>query len=113
VEVGICRDPNALAGGPHPVDGPRFPVVGGWRIDSTGHEGGTVKAIKLLGILLIVGGTLGLVYGGFSYTKQTHETKLGPLALTVKDTGRVDIPVWAGVGAIAVGAVLLLLPRRP
>jgi hypothetical protein len=71
-----------------------------------------MNALKGLGILLIAAGTLGLVYGGFTYTRQTHETQLGPLALTVKDTGTVKIPVWAGVGAIAAGAALLLVNRR-
>ena len=71
-----------------------------------------MNAVKVLGIALLAAGTLALVYGGFTYTKETHETRIGPLELVVKDQARVDIPVWAGVGAIAVGAVLLLLPRR-
>jgi hypothetical protein len=60
-------------------------------------------------LVLIVAGVLGLVYGSFSYTKETHEAKVGPIELTVKDKETVNIPVWAGVGAIAVGGVLLLL----
>jgi hypothetical protein len=60
-------------------------------------------------LVLIVTGTLGLAYGGFSYTKETHEAKVGPIELTVKDKETVNIPVWAGVGAIAIGGVLLLL----
>ena len=57
-------------------------------------------------------GVLALVYGGFSYTKETHETKLGPIELTVKDKETVSVPVWAGVGAIAVGSALLLWRGR-
>ena len=71
-----------------------------------------MSAIKIAGILLIAAGILGLVYGGFSYTKETHETKIGPLELSVKDKGKVNVPVWAGVGAIVVGGVLLLLPGK-
>ena len=71
-----------------------------------------MNVIKVLGIGLIVAGVLALVYGGFSYTKETHETKLGPIEFTVKDQERVNLPVWAGVGAIAIGSVLLLLPAR-
>ena len=52
---------------------------------------------------------LGLVYGGFTYTKETHKAKLGPLELTVKDDETVNIPVWAGVGAIVLGGVLLIV----
>ena len=61
---------------------------------------------------MIVAGVLGLVYGSFSYTKETHEAKLGPIELSVQEKERVNIPVWAGVGAIAVGAALLLLGAR-
>jgi TRAP-type C4-dicarboxylate transport system permease small subunit len=67
-----------------------------------------MNAIKIAGIALIVAGVLGLVYGSFSYTKETHEAKLGSLQLSVKDKETVNVPVWAGVGAIAVGGLLLL-----
>ena len=67
-----------------------------------------MSGVKILAIVLIVAGILGLAYGNFSYTKETHEAKLGPLELSVKETQTVNIPAWAGVGAIAVGAVLLL-----
>jgi len=67
-----------------------------------------MDAMKILAIVLIVAGVLALVYGGFSYISDTHTTKLGPINLSVKDKERVNIPIWAGVGAIVVGAVLLL-----
>jgi len=65
--------------------------------------------MKILAIVLIVAGVLALVYGGFSYVSDTHTTKLGPIKITTQDRERVNIPLWAGVGAIAVGAALLLL----
>ncbi len=68
-----------------------------------------MNAVKMVAILLIAGGVLGLVYGGFSYTKETHEAKLGPIELSVKDKRTINIPVWAGVGAIVLGSALLLL----
>jgi LPXTG-motif cell wall-anchored protein len=52
------------------------------------------------------------VYGSFSYTKTTHEAKLGPIELSLKDKQTVNVPVWAGVGGIAVGAALLLFSRK-
>ena len=55
---------------------------------------------------------LGLVYGNFNYTRETHDAKLGPIELSVKDTQTVNIPVWAGVGAIVAGALLLLVPKK-
>jgi hypothetical protein len=67
-----------------------------------------MNGIRILAIALIVGGILGLVYRSFTYTKETHEAKLGSLELSVKDKETVNIPVWAGVGAVGVGAVLLL-----
>jgi hypothetical protein len=71
-----------------------------------------MNAIKIVAIVLILGGVLGLVYGSFSYTKETHEAKLGPIELSVKDKQTVNVPVWAGVGAIVLGAGLLLLGNK-
>jgi len=71
-----------------------------------------VNPIKIAALVLIVAGVLGLVYGSFSYTKETHEAKVGPIELTMKDKETVNIPVWAGVGAIAIGGALLLLGGR-
>lgn len=68
-----------------------------------------MNAVKLLAVVLIVAGTLGLVYGSFSYTKETHEAKLGPIELSVKDKETINVPVWAGVGSIAAGVVLLVM----
>ncbi|MCK9193933.1 MAG: hypothetical protein M0P19_08690 [Nevskia sp.] len=67
---------------------------------------------KVVALVLIVGGILGLAYGSFSYTKETHDVKLGPLELTVKEKQTVNVPVWGGLGAIAIGGVLLLLGGR-
>ena len=68
--------------------------------------------MKILAIILIVAGVLALVYGGFSYVSDTHTAKLGPINLSVKEKERVNIPVWAGVASIAVGAALLLLGNK-
>jgi len=71
-----------------------------------------MNATKVLGIVLLIGGILGLVYGGFTYTKETHETKIGPLVLSVKDKETVNVPIWAGVGAIVIGGLLLVGGNR-
>jgi len=68
-----------------------------------------MNAIRIAAIALIVAGVLGLVYGSFSYTKETHQAKIGPIELSVKDKETVNVPVWAGVGAIIIGGALLLL----
>ena len=71
-----------------------------------------MSAIKLVAIALMVAGVLGLVYGKFSYTEETHDAKVGPIELSVNDTETVNIPVWAGVGAIVAGALLLVVPKK-
>jgi len=67
-----------------------------------------MNAIRIAAIALIVAGVLGLVYGGFSYTSETHNTKLGPIELKVTEKERVNVPIWAGVAAIVVGGALLV-----
>jgi len=71
-----------------------------------------MNAVKIAAIALIVAGVLGLAYGSFSYTKETHQAKLGPIELSVKEQETVNVPVWAGVGAIVIGGVLLLLGSK-
>lgn len=68
-----------------------------------------MNGTKIAALLLIIAGVLGLAYGGFTYTKETHETQLGPIELTVKDKETVNIPVWAGAGAIIAGVMLLVV----
>jgi len=71
-----------------------------------------MNPIKIAALALVVAGVLGLVYGGFSYTKDTHDAKIGPIELSVKEKERVNVPVWAGVISIAAGAGLLLFGNR-
>jgi TRAP-type C4-dicarboxylate transport system permease small subunit len=71
-----------------------------------------MNANKMMAIVLIVAGALGLAYGGFTYTKETHRAELGPIELSVKDTQTVNIPVWAGIGAIVLGGALLVFGSR-
>jgi uncharacterized membrane protein len=67
-----------------------------------------MDTVKIVAIILIVGGVLGLVYGKFSYTKETHDAKFGPLELSVEEKETVNIPAWAGVAAIAAGTLIIL-----
>lgn len=70
-----------------------------------------MNAVKILAFALIAAGILGLVYGNFSYTKETHAAKIGSLELSVKDKETVNVPVWVGAGTIGVGALLLLVRK--
>lgn len=65
--------------------------------------------MKGIGLGLIVLGVLALAYGGFTYTKKTDTAKIGPLEISVKDKETVNIPIWAGIGAIVVGAGVLAM----
>ena len=71
-----------------------------------------MSTIKIVAIVLIVAGLLGVMYGKFSYTKETHEAKLGSLEMSFKEKETVNIPAWAGVAAIAAGAALLLVRTK-
>jgi hypothetical protein len=70
-----------------------------------------MNANKLAAMLLIVAGVLGLAYGGFSYTKATHQADVGPLHMSVNEKQYLNIPVWAGICAIVVGGLLLVRGR--
>ena len=70
-----------------------------------------MDAFKTLAIVLVVGGVLALIYGGFSYTDDTQAAKIGPVELTVSETKTVNIPVWAGIASIVAGASIILARR--
>ena len=68
--------------------------------------------MRMVGIVLLVVGILALVYGGFSYTKQTHDAKIGPLDISVSEKQQVNVPVWAGIVMVVVGGGLLVSGRK-
>lgn len=67
-----------------------------------------MNTVRWIGIALIVAGALGLGYGSFSFTKETHQAKLGPLEFSVKEKETVNVPVWAGAAAVAIGLILVV-----
>ena len=71
-----------------------------------------MNALKIPAIVLILAGVLGLAYGSFSFTKQTHDVKVGPIEMSVQDKQTVTVPAWAGIGAILIGGALVLLGAR-
>ena len=68
--------------------------------------------MRMIAIVLLAVGAVALVYGGFSYTRQTHDAKIGPLEISVTEKERVNVPVWAGVTLVVVGAGLLLTQKK-
>ncbi len=71
-----------------------------------------MNAMKIAAIALIAAGVLALAYGGFTYTSETHEATVGPIELSVDEKQTIDVPVWAGVGAIVIGGLLLVFGLR-
>jgi len=71
-----------------------------------------MNSVRVAAIVLIIGGVLGLMYGSFSYTQDTHEAKIGSVELSVKDKQTVNVPVWASAGAIGLGGLLFLFGGR-
>lgn len=70
-----------------------------------------MNAVKLLAVVLIVTGALGLAYGSFSYTKNTHQAKIGPMELSIKDKETINVPAWLGVVSIVAGVALLFVRK--
>jgi hypothetical protein len=68
--------------------------------------------LRIAALALIVAGAVGLAYGSFSWTRETHQATLGPIALSVTEKQTVNVPVWLGIGAIVAGGALLLLGSR-
>ena len=71
-----------------------------------------MNAVKMIAIVLIVAGVLGLVYQQFSYTRETTQAKIGPLELSLKEKETVNVPLWVSIGAIGLGVVLLVTARK-
>ena len=71
-----------------------------------------MTTLKAIAFALLVAGVLALVYGGFTYTKKTHKTELGPISFAVKEKETVNVPVWAGVAAVVAGGVLLFVNTK-
>jgi hypothetical protein len=73
------------------------------QVNIEARQGKKISVFRILAVALIVLGALGLVYGSFSYTKEAHPLKLGPIDVSITHKETVNVPVWVGVGAIAVG----------
>lgn len=67
-----------------------------------------MNIFKIAGVILIIAGVLGLIYGKFSYTKETKETKMGPIELSIKEQQMVNIPFWVGASSVVFGSLILL-----
>jgi hypothetical protein len=73
---------------------------------------GLMNTQRLVAFVLLIAGALGLIYGGFSYTRETHQANVGSLHMSVDETRHVNIPVWAGIGALVAGGLMLAMGRK-
>ena len=71
-----------------------------------------MNTTRLIAIILIAAGALGLVYGGFSHTKETTGVKLGPLELKVQERERINVPLIVSAASIVIGVGLLVVGRN-
>lgn len=71
-----------------------------------------MSTARIVAVVLIAAGIVGLMYGKFGYTKETHNAKLGSLELSIQEKRTVNVPLWTGVGALLVGGALLLVPHK-
>jgi len=71
-----------------------------------------MNSTKIAALVLIVVGALALAYGGFTYTKDTHDTDIGPIHMSIDEKERVDIPIWVGIGALVLGGVLFVIDKK-
>jgi TRAP-type C4-dicarboxylate transport system permease small subunit len=73
---------------------------------------GVEVEMRTIAIVILAAGILALAYGGFSYTRETHDAKIGPLSISVSENRRVNVPVWAGVVLAVVGGGLLVAGKK-
>lgn len=71
-----------------------------------------MNGLRGVAVALIIAGILGLSYGGFTYTQETHTADIGSLHLSVDEEQWVNIPIWLGIGALVLGGALLLVGRK-
>ncbi|MFT7115892.1 MAG: hypothetical protein ACI9I0_001099 [Rhodoferax sp.] len=112
----LCEEERRSNPGSHGL--PRFARRGEIeKITMTIHspsisQGVPMNATRIFAVILIAAGAVALAYGSFSYTKDTTAVKVGPMELTVKEKETVTVPLWAGVGAIVVGGLLLVMGKK-
>ncbi|HZT63591.1 MAG TPA: hypothetical protein VFA36_10685 [Burkholderiales bacterium] len=70
-----------------------------------------MSAAGIVTIVLIAAAIFALVYGKFRFTS-VHDTKVGPIAMKVNEKQTVNVPEWAGWGAIVIGGLLLFAGRK-
>ena len=71
-----------------------------------------MNIVTIIGIILIVLGVVGLIYGGISYTSTKNVVDLGSVQLTVDQKKEIPLSPFFGAGAVAAGVILMIIGRR-
>jgi hypothetical protein len=71
-----------------------------------------MKVGTLVGLLLVVIGLVGVVYGGITYTRNKQVARVGPIEVTTQEQRQIPIsPILGGV-AIVAGVALIVAVKR-
>lgn len=71
-----------------------------------------MKPLNFIGLLLLIVGLLTMIYGGISYTRKTHEAKLGALTISIQEKQTVYIPIWVGLISMIAGGTVLMIKQK-
>jgi drug/metabolite transporter (DMT)-like permease len=71
-----------------------------------------MTAARIAGMVLIVVGLVGILWGGFSFTREKTVVDVGPFKATTQERETIPFPPVAGAIALVAGVVLLVLPGR-
>lgn len=68
--------------------------------------------MKMIGIVLIVIGAIGIIWGGIGYVKDRDTTHIGPVDIVVEKKGHIPIPPVVGVVALVAGGLMVGMSSR-
>ena len=71
-----------------------------------------MSAARIVGVLLIVVGLIGLIWGGISWTQEKTIVDVGPIEARAEERETIPVSPIVGGLALAAGVVLLVVPRR-
>lgn len=70
------------------------------------------RNMKMIGLILIIAGAIGIIWGGIGYIKDRDTTHIGPVDIVVEEKGRVPIPPLVGVAALVAGGLMVGMSSR-
>lgn len=71
-----------------------------------------MNIITIIGVILVVLGVVGLIYGGITYTTSRNVVDVGSMHVQVDQNKQVPLSPIAGAVAVAIGVILIIVGRR-